>query len=52
VHGALDEMRTRGVSILPHCPFVHRVVEKEPEYLALVPAGQRRRFGLPPATDE
>ena len=52
VHGALDEMRARGVGILPHCPFVHRVVEQEPEYLALVPAGQRRRFGLPPATDE
>jgi predicted GNAT family acetyltransferase len=52
VHGALDEMRARSVGILPHCPFVHRVVEKEPEYLALVPAGQRRRFGLPPAEDE
>ena len=52
VHGALDEMRARGVGILPHCPFVHRVVEKEPEYLALVPAGQRRRFGLPPAEDQ
>ena len=52
VYGALDEMRARGVGILPHCPFVHRVVEKEPEYLALVPAGQRRRFGLPPAEDQ
>jgi predicted GNAT family acetyltransferase len=49
VHGALDEMRARGVGILPHCQFVHGVVEKEPEYLALVPARQRRRFGLPPA---
>jgi hypothetical protein len=31
---------------------VYRAVEKEPEYLALVPAGQRRRFNLPPAKDE
>ena len=49
VHGALDEMRARGVGILPHCPFVHRLVQDEPEYLTLVPAEQRRRFGLPSA---
>jgi predicted GNAT family acetyltransferase len=52
VHGALDDMGARGVGILPHCPFVHSVVEKEPEYLALVPANQRSRFDLPTAEDQ
>jgi predicted GNAT family acetyltransferase len=52
VHSALDEMRARGVGILPHCPFVHRIVEQEPEYLALVPATQRSRFDLAPAGNQ
>jgi uncharacterized protein len=50
VRGALDEMRARGRNVLPVCPFVRRFVGRHPDYLELVPAGQRHRFGLPAAS--
>ena len=49
VRGALDEMRRRGRDVLPACPFVRRWVERHPDYLALVPAADRDRYGLPAA---
>lgn len=49
VRGALEEMRTRGLGVLPSCPFVLRYVERHPDYLPLVPAGARARYGLPAA---
>jgi len=47
VRGALDEMRARGLGALPSCRFVQRFVERHPDYLELVPTGERDRFGLP-----
>jgi predicted GNAT family acetyltransferase len=43
---ALDDARTRGLQILPHCPLVREYVKHHPEYLELVPEGSRARFGL------
>lgn len=49
VRAALDAVRERGLPVLPFCPFVRRFVARHPEYVDLVPAGQRARFGLEPA---
>ena len=49
IRGALDEVRSRGRAVLPVCPFVRRFVERHPDYLDLVPAAARDRFGLPAA---
>ena len=46
--GALDTTRAQGRAVLPFCPFIRGYVERHPEYLELVPADQRPRFGLPP----
>jgi predicted GNAT family acetyltransferase len=50
IRGALDEMRARGRSALPVCPFVRSFLERHPDYLDLVPAAERDRFGLPAAS--
>ena len=50
IRGALDEIRARGHSALPVCPFVRSFVERHPDYLDLVPAADRDRFGLPAAS--
>jgi len=36
IRGALDDIRTRGLKILPVCPFVERFIEKHPDYDDLV----------------
>jgi uncharacterized protein len=46
--GALDAARTDGLSVLPFCPFIRAYIEKHPEYIELVPAHERARFGLEP----
>jgi predicted GNAT family acetyltransferase len=43
---ALDEVRGRGLGVLPFCPFVRGFIAKNPEYLDLVPDGDRERFDL------
>jgi predicted GNAT family acetyltransferase len=43
---ALDDARSRGLAVLPFCPFVKGYVERHPDYLDLVPEAQRQRFGL------
>ena len=48
VRDTLDEMRRRGIAVLPYCPFVHRFISRHPEYLDLVPADARAEFDLPP----
>jgi uncharacterized protein len=50
IRGALDDVRSRGRAVLPVCPFVRSFVERHPDYLALVPAAERDRFGLPAAS--
>ena len=36
VKGVLDEMRRRGLKIVPRCPFVSAYLAKHPEYRDLV----------------
>jgi predicted GNAT family acetyltransferase len=43
---ALDDVRGRGLGVLPFCPYVRRFISKNPEYLDLVPEGDRARFDL------
>jgi len=46
----LDDARRRGLSVLPFCPYVRKVIAENPEaYLSLVPADQRSKFDLPSA---
>ncbi|HYN73537.1 MAG TPA: GNAT family N-acetyltransferase [Nakamurella sp.] len=47
VRDTLDEMRRRGVAVLPYCPFVRRYISLHPNYLDLVPADARAEFDLP-----
>ena len=45
---ALDEMKTKGVKVLPFCSFVRDFIAKHPDdYLQLVVLDQRGKFGLP-----
>ena len=46
VHSALDQIATHGGHVIPACPFVPRVIEKNPEFLDLVPIGARKLYGL------
>ena len=43
---ALDDARSRGLAVLPFCPFVKGYVERHPEYLDLVPVEKRGNFEL------
>jgi predicted GNAT family acetyltransferase len=46
IRGALDEVRRRGLITLPFCQFVRGYIARHPDYVDLVPADQRARFGL------
>ena len=46
VAAALDDVRSRGLAVLPFCPFVRGYIARHPEYLDLVPETQRPQFGL------
>ena len=48
--GALDATRQQRSSVLPFCPFIRGYIQRHPDYLDLVPADQRIRFGLAPAS--
>jgi uncharacterized protein len=43
---ALDDVRRRGLSVEPYCPFVRNYIAEHPSYLDLVPEAARDRFGL------
>lgn len=48
VADALADARRRGLSVLPVCPYVRKVIAQSPDkYLDLVPAIDRERFKLP-----
>lgn len=47
--GALDDVRSRQLSLLPYCSFISGYVKRHDEYLELVPAERRPEFGLDPA---
>ena len=36
ISGALDDLRARGLSVVPVCPFVRAYVQRHPEYADLV----------------
>jgi uncharacterized protein len=36
VRAALDDVRARGLSVIPLCPFVKAYIEKHPEYADLL----------------
>lgn len=44
---ALDDMKSRGIAVLPDCPFVRRYISRHSDYLDLVPADARARYDLP-----
>lgn len=35
VKGALDDVRARGLKVVPVCPFVHAYIRRHPEYADL-----------------
>lgn len=45
--GALDAVRERGMKVLPYCPFIRGWIAKHPDYVDMVPEGERARFDLP-----
>jgi uncharacterized protein len=49
IEGALEATKKRGLALLPYCPFVNAYLTRHPEYVPLVPADLRGKFGLPPA---
>lgn len=46
VQKALDDVRGRGLAVLPFCPYVRRFILRHPQYIELVPPQQRERFGF------
>lgn len=46
ITAALDGARGAGDDVLPFCPFVNHFIATHDEYLDLVPADMRERFGL------
>jgi len=46
VSAALDDVRSRGLAVLPFCPFVRGYIARHREYLDLVPEAKRTQFGL------
>ncbi len=42
----LDDVRRRGLGVLPFCPFVRSYIARHGEYLDLVPEAQRDVFRL------
>ena len=48
VRYALDDVRARGLAVLPYCPYVRGWVKRHPEYVDLVPPDRRADFELAP----
>ena len=46
VAALLDDARAHGLEVLPYCPFVRDYIEQHRDYVDLVPAGERAKFGL------
>lgn len=43
---ALDDARSRGLSVLPFCAYIRGFIAKNPTYLDLVPEESRAKFDL------
>jgi uncharacterized protein len=46
VAASLDDVRKKGLDMLPFCPFVRDWLADHPEYADLVPEPDRAAFGL------
>ncbi|MBC7630049.1 GNAT family N-acetyltransferase [Aeromicrobium sp.] len=46
INGALEEISSRGGTVLPYCPFIPPVIRDNPEFVALVPEDERATFEL------
>jgi predicted GNAT family acetyltransferase len=47
VRSALEDARSRGLDVLPYCPFVRSYIDRHrDEYLDLVPEKGREQFDL------
>ena len=46
VAATLSDLRTRGIGVLPYCPFVRRYLDRHPEFVDAVPAERRPDFDL------
>jgi uncharacterized protein len=46
VEAALDQVRARGASVLPYCPFVRAWLRRHPDAVDLVPERDRAAFRL------
>jgi predicted GNAT family acetyltransferase len=42
----LNDVRARGLAVLPFCPYVRGFIKKNPEYVDLVPETERAKFDL------
>jgi uncharacterized protein len=40
---ALDQVRARGLQVIPQCPYIAAYIRKHPEYVELVDAEHRER---------
>ena len=40
-HGALDDLRERGLRVVPQCPFIAAFIDEHPEYQDLVDEAPR-----------
>ena len=46
VAATLDDVRRRGLAVLPHCPYVRHYIDTHlDDYLDLVPVDRRGEFG-------
>lgn len=46
IASALDDVRERGLEVMPFCPFANSYIQRHPEYADLVPAAYREQFHL------
>jgi predicted GNAT family acetyltransferase len=47
IRGALDDVRSQGLHVIPICPFVKAFLAEHRDYLDLVDARIRRAMNLP-----
>ncbi len=43
---ALNDVRERGLAVLPFCPFVNDYIQRHRQFVDLVPEGRRQSFDL------
>jgi predicted GNAT family acetyltransferase len=46
IREALEDVRRRGLEVLPFCPFVNSFIAEHREFVDLVPGSRREEFGL------